>query len=154
MWLPPSSFPLRIFNLSGVQFYMVLCIFFVGSKSVFAGVFLWTPLCPLKHPLIIRSSCSYIDYHRPVKHYISVSSTGDCIPLVDLSHIMWLLSLKKKGNSKYIIKYTDIHTISHLSPQGQVQSQISLVRINIYIHVTFHSEGNMEKIGYITQQPL
>ena len=51
--------------------------------------FLWTPLWPLKHPLITRSSCSYVDYHWSVRHYISGSSTGDCIPLVDLSHIIW-----------------------------------------------------------------
>ena len=29
-WLPPSSFPMRIFNLTGVKFYMILCIFCVN----------------------------------------------------------------------------------------------------------------------------
>ena len=47
-----------------------------------------------------------------MRHYISGSPTSGCIPLLDLSHLMWLLSLKKIGNSRYIVKYL-IYILKH-----------------------------------------
>ena len=53
--------------------------------------------------------------------------TGLKSRIVTLSHM--------KRNSKYMVIYTDIHTRSHQLPQEPVQSQESLVRINICTYI-------------------